>query len=215
MGSSGSGGWGSFIVDSMDTAIVMGLKDIVDRQLAWLAEQDFTKSIDPQIDIFDSTILLLAGQLSAHDLITSGKVPYADTYNREHVEALVRNARNLADLLSPVFDSPSGLPWFFLEIATHNASHQMGASTAIAGTLIYEWHRLSDLTGDPKYRNLADKAESYLIHPKPQPLYPDLIGSQLDMTTGDVTTRDVAWKSGIDSFYEVRPCKQNRDVLEH
>ena len=96
------------------------------------------------------------------------------------------------------------LPWFYLETATHNASHQMGANTAVAGTLIYEWHRLSDLTGDPKYRDLADRAEAHLLHPKPEPLYPDLVGSNLDMTTGEFTTNDVSWKSGIDSFYEVR-----------
>jgi mannosyl-oligosaccharide alpha-1,2-mannosidase len=187
----------------MDTAIVMGLKDIVDRQLAWLAEQDFSKSLDPQIDIFDSTICLLAGLQSAYDLIKSGKVPYAHTYNPAHVKALLRNAQNLADLLTPVFDSPSGLPWFYLETTTHNASHQMGANTAVAGTLIYEWHRLSDLTGNPKYRDLADRAETHLLHPKPEPLYPDLVGSNLDMATGEFTTSDVSWKSGIDSFYEV------------
>ena len=187
----------------MDTAIVMGLKDIVDRQLAWLAKQDFSKSLDTQIDIFDATIVLLAGLQSAYDLITSGKVPFAHTYNKDHVKALLGNAQKLADLLSPVFDSPSGLPWFYVNTVNNSASHQQPANTAVAGTLILEWHRLSDLTGDPKYRNLADKAEAHLIHPQPKTLYPNLVGSTLDMDTGKFTTNDVSWKSGIDSFYEV------------
>ena len=181
----------------------MGHKDIVDRQLAWLAKQNFKKSTDKQIDIFDTTIVILAGLQSAYDLINSGKVPHAHTYNKRHVKALLQGARDVADLLSPVFDSPTGIPWFWYDIENNTALHTMQSNTAVVGTLIMEFHRLSDLTRDPKYRNLADRAESYLLHPKPKPLYPDLVGSNIDINTGKFTTNDIAWKSGIDSFYEV------------
>lgn len=181
----------------------MGHKDIVDRQLAWIAKQDFTRSTDKQIDIFDTTIVILGGLQSAYDLIKSGKVPHAHTYNKRHVDALLNGARDVADLLSPVFESPTGIPWFWYDIVNGNASHTMQSNTAVVGTLILEFHRLSDLTGDSKYRKLADKAESYLIEPKPKPLYPGLVGSNIDLNSGEFTSNDVAWKSGIDSFYEV------------
>lgn len=190
----------------------MGLKDIVDKQLAWLASQDFKKSTDPQVDGFDTTIRLIGGLLSAYDLITSGLVPHAFTYNRKHVKALLRGASDLADLISPLFDSPTGLPYFWLNVTT-NEPYGTNINTAIAGTIILEYHRLSDLTGDDKYRAMADKAQSYLMHPKPEPIFPNLVGSQISIETGEFLTFDAGWNSGIDSFYEVSHLKsRTRDL---
>ena len=200
-GSMGSGGWGLIIIDGVDTAVTMGLKDIADRQLAWIASQDFTKSTDPQIDGFDTTIRLIGGLLSTFDLITSGLVPYAASYDKEHVKSLLTGARDLADFLAPIFDSPTGLPYFYIDTTLRNASGT--GNTATYGTIILEYHRLSDLTGDPKYRNMADKAESYLINPKPATVFPALVGSEVDIDTGLFQSKDAGWNSGIDSFYEV------------
>lgn len=202
-GGYGGGGWGLIIVDGIDTAVVMGLKDIVDRQLKFIAEQDFTTSMDPRIDGFDTIIRVIGGLLSAYDLITSGKVPHANSYHRKHVQALLQAAADTADLISPLFEkSPTGLPYFWLDIADKNAYG--GINTAVAGTIIIEYHRLSDLTGDEKYRKQADKANSYLLNPEPKPKYPSLVGSVVDVETGKFTTGDAGWFSGIDSFYEVR-----------
>lgn len=75
-------------------------------------------------------------------------------------------------------------------------------NVAVAGTLILEFHRLSDLTGDESFRQLADKAETYLINPSPPPIYPGLVGSELYIPTGEFFGKDTGWQSGIDSFYE-------------
>jgi mannosyl-oligosaccharide alpha-1,2-mannosidase len=190
------------VIDGIDTAVTMGLTDIVDKQLAWIAEQDFTTSTDPQIDGFDTTIRLIGGLLSAYDLITSGLVSSVDAYNKDHVQALLTGARDLADYISPIFDSPTGLPYFWFNTTTRQASGE--SNTAIAGTIILEYHRLSDLTGNDTYRNASDKAESYLINPKPDPIYPNLVGSQISVETGEFQTKDAGWYSGIDSFYEVK-----------
>ena len=179
----------------------MGLQDIATRQLAFIAEQNFTTSTDARIDGFDTTIRVIGGLLSAYDLITSGKAPYAHTYNAQHVKALLTAARDTADLISPLFDSPTGLPYFWLNITSGQVSGDI--NTAIAGTIILEYHRLSDLTGDDKYRKQADKAESYLLNPQPKPQFPSLVGSSIDVATGKFTTADAGWFSGIDSFYEV------------
>jgi mannosyl-oligosaccharide alpha-1,2-mannosidase len=48
----------------------------------------------------------------------------------------------------------------------------------------------------------ADRTESYLINPNPAPIYPGLVGSELDVETGNYLTFDFGWKSGIDSFLE-------------
>ena len=200
-GSGGSGRWGLIIIDGIDTAITMGLKDIVKKQLEWIAAQDFNKSTDPMIDGFDTTIRLIGGLLSAHDLITSGLVPYAEEYNQNHVKALLNGARTLADFIAPIFDTETGLPYFWINTTTRVGFPGAG-NTAVDGTIILEYHRLSDLTGDERYRKVADKAESYLINPQPAPVYPGLVGSAVDMNTGNFTNENAGWQSGIDSFFE-------------
>lgn len=200
-GSGGSGGWGLIIIDGIDTAIVMGLKDIVDRQLGWIATQDFNQTDDPQIDGFDTTIRLIGGLLSAYDLIQSGLVPHADEYNRTQVKALLNGARTLADFISPLFDTDTGLPYFWLNTTTRTGFPGPG-NTAVDGTIILEYHRLSDLTHDDSYRQMADKAESYLLNPQPPPVYPGLVGSNVDMNTGMFTNENAGWQSGVDSFFE-------------
>lgn len=200
-GSGGSGGWGLIIIDGIDTAIVMGLKDIVDRQLEWVAAQDFNQTDDAQIDGFDTIIRLIGGLLSAYDLIESGLVPYADTYNKTQVKALLNGAKTLADFIAPLYDTDTGLPYFWLNTTTRTGFPGPG-NTAVDGTIILEYHRLSDLTHDESYRRVADKAESYLLNPQPPPVYPGLVGSNVDMDTGLFTNENAGWQSGVDSFFE-------------
>ena len=115
---------------------------------------------------------LINSLLSGYDLITSGLAPHAETYNREHVKLLLVGAKTLGNLLRPVFDSPSGLPHFLINTTTHkpqdgglfpypfpdplnNKTYYNVTNTAIAGTIVLEFGRLSDLTGDESFRELV------------------------------------------------------------
>lgn len=194
----------------------MGLKEIADVQLAHIATIDFSHSSQLIVG-FDTTIRYIAGLLSAYDLVTSASVPYASGYNTTLINILLANAVILADLIAPQFSTPSGLPRFFVNTTSHvaldgpvpftnpltNKTYTSVINTAIAGTNLLEFHRLSDLTGNQTYRQLADKAVSNLINPKPPPIYPGLVGSMLDIETGKFLTYDAGWKSEIDSFFEV------------
>lgn len=193
----------------------MGLKEIADVQLAHIATIDFSHSSQLIVG-FDTTIRYIAGLLSAYDLVTSASVPYASGYNTTLINILLANAVILADLIAPQFSTPSGLPRFFVNTTSHvaldgpvpftnpltNKTYTSVINTAIAGTNLLEFHRLSDLTGNQTYRQLADKAVSNLINPKPPPIYPGLVGSMLDIETGKFLTYDAGWKSEIDSFFE-------------
>lgn len=64
--------------------------------------------------------------------------------------------------------------------------------------------RLSHLTGDPEYASLAELAESYLLDPEPswaEP-YDGLVGSKINITSGEFVDASVSWSGGADSFYE-------------
>ena len=77
--------------------------------------------------------------------------------------------------------------------------------TAVSGTALLENYRLADLSGNNTYRSLVDRAEAHLINPYPEPQYPYLVASTLNVDTGVYVYKDYGWVGGIDSFYEVRP----------
>ena len=72
------------------------------------------------------------------------------------------------------------------------------------GTLVLEWTHLSDLTSNPIYAKLSQKAETYILSPKPatsEP-FPGLVGSNVDINTGLFIDASGGWQGGDDSFYE-------------
>ena len=100
--------------------------------------------------------------LSAYDLLTSGLFP--NNYSTGHVNALVTQAATLATALKPCFDTKTGLPATYINFTTQTpirSTYQAGNITynatnaAQAGTLLLEWYRLSDLTGDESFRVLV------------------------------------------------------------
>ena len=75
---------------------------------------------------------------------------------------------------------------------------------ATVGSLVLEWTRLSDLTGNDTYAQLTAKAESYLLNPRPatsEP-FPGLMGTNVDVSSGEFTDAVGGWTGGDDSFYE-------------
>lgn len=49
----------------------------------------------------------------------------------------------------------------------------------------------------------ALRSQGNLIYPDPAPIWPGLVGSEMDTETGKYLTFDYGWKAGIDSFLEV------------
>lgn len=120
------------------------------------------------------------------------------------VSQLLVQAETLAESLAFAFDTPSGLPANKLNLAT-KSSPDSTTGVAVAGTLVLEWTRLSDLTGNPRWAKLAQQGESHLLKPEPASLgepFPGLLGRELDLTTGDFLSTAGGWSSGSDSFYE-------------
>lgn len=103
--------------------------------------------------------------LSAYDLLTNGYVPKG-TYPQGDVDALLKQSIVLGQKLKYQFNTPSGLPAYELNFTTNQITNSTftdplnnktyyDINAAIAGTIILEFHRLSDLTGDPDYRTLV------------------------------------------------------------
>ncbi|KAG2431990.1 hypothetical protein HYH02_013063, partial [Chlamydomonas schloesseri] len=71
----------------------------------------------------------------------------------------LHKAVELADLLLPAFDTPSGLPALFVHLKTGAVHDNYNSTcTACAGTLLLEFGMLTALTGDPIYLEKAEFA---------------------------------------------------------
>lgn len=203
-------GWGVTIVDGIDTAIIMNLTDVVSVMLAHIQKVDFTTTPDGPVEMFDVTIRYLAGLLSSYDLLKSGQ--FFNDYPADQIEALLTQAKSLADKLAFGFGTPTGISAVDVNFKTNtpvegtytddNGVTFNSTNTASAGSFLIEWYRLAALTGNTTYRSLVDRSESWLVNPKPAPVLPGLVGTQFDTTAGGMLNFAGGWHSEVDSFLE-------------
>ncbi|KAF2472773.1 seven-hairpin glycosidase [Lindgomyces ingoldianus] len=202
-------GWGVAAVDGLDTAIIMEQEDIVNQILDFIPTIDFTKTKAPVssvVSLFETNIRYIGGLLSSYDLL-KGPFSHLDV-DDDKVDALLSQCKILADTLKFAFDTPTGIPVnsIFPNNRTFSARgrRQDGIRTAglaELGTLVLEWQHLSDLTGDPEYGDLAQKAQSYWFNPSSE-IWPGLTGGNFSVETGEILDEYGGWTSGNDSAYE-------------
>ncbi|KAF7550945.1 hypothetical protein G7Z17_g5370 [Cylindrodendrum hubeiense] len=197
-------GWSVTSVDTLTTAILMEETEIVNQILEYIPKIDFTttKAANQGISVFETTIRYLGGLISGYDLL-KGPMKHLKT-KPEEVEALLKQAESLADSLSIAFDTPSGVPDGVIYLNPEpRLSGADRNSIAGFGTLVLEWTRLSDLTGNPKYAKLSQRAQEYMLRPtgSPEP-FPGLVGHQVSTKDGKFLDSNGGWGGGTDSFYE-------------
>ncbi|KUJ24017.1 glycoside hydrolase [Mollisia scopiformis] len=194
-------GWGATAVEALGTAAIMDIPEIVDQILDFIPTIDFTKTKDP-VDLFETTIRYLGGMLSAYELLT-GPMHHLAHNKPENVESLLTQSTTLANTLKFAFDTPTGIPRKTLLLDKQMATGSINTASSI-GTLVLEWTRLSDITGDEQYAALVDKSMNYLLNPKPQITepYPGIVGTWVNVDRGEFTDAWGTWGGGGDSFYE-------------
>jgi mannosidase alpha-like ER degradation enhancer 2 len=120
-------------VDALDTMILMELDDEVATTKKYILDNlSFDKDIEVQN--FEITIRLLGGLLTNYQL--TGDKRFLDL------------AEDLGNRLLPVFNSPTGMPYRYVNLKTGKVSKPI-SNPAETGTLIIEFGTLSKLTGKP------------------------------------------------------------------
>jgi Glycosyl hydrolase family 47 len=170
-------------VDALDTLILMHL-DAEAMRTRSLIVRDLSFDRDIYIKNFEVTIRLLGGLLSSYQL-TSDK-------------RLLSLAEDLGNRLLPVFNSPTGMPYVYVNLRT---GQTRGAVTnpAETGTLLLEFGTLSKLTGRTIF---YDKAKRALVETFKRRSPLGLVGQSINVETGAWTNTDSHISGGIDSYYE-------------
>ncbi|MEY2577802.1 MAG: degradation enhancer, mannosidase alpha-like 2 [Verrucomicrobiota bacterium] len=170
-------------VDALDTLIVMKLDTEADKARALITtELSFDRDI--YVKNFEITIRLLGGLLSSYQLTGDKR--------------LLELAEDLGNRLLPAFNSPTGLPYVYVNLRTGQVRDPI-SNPAETGTLLLEFGTLSKLTGNPVF---YDKAKRALVETYKRRSAIGLVGSSINVETGAWVDPDSHISGGIDSYYE-------------
>ena len=170
-------------VDALDTMILMDLDDEATTTKQYiLANLSFDKDIEVQN--FEITIRLLGGLLTNYQLTGDKR--------------FLNLAEDLGNRLLPVFNSPTGMPYRYVNLKTGKVSKPI-SNPAETGTLIVEFGTLSRLTGKPVF---FEKAKRALVETYNRRSKIGLVGEWINVETGEWTNTDSHISGAIDSYYE-------------
>jgi mannosidase alpha-like ER degradation enhancer 2 len=170
-------------VDSLDSLYLLGFKREADATRKYITENlSFDKDIDVQN--FEITIRLLGGLLSSYQMTDDKK--------------LLRLAEDLGTRLLPVFDSPTGLPYKYVNLKTGKTRGEI-SNPAETGTLLIEFGTLAKLTNKPIF---YEKAKRALVETYNRRSSLGLVGTRINVETGKWTNTGSHVSAEIDSYYE-------------
>jgi mannosidase alpha-like ER degradation enhancer 2 len=170
-------------VDALDTMILMELNDEATATKHYILENlSFDKDIEVQN--FEITIRLLGGLLTNYQLTGDKR--------------FLTLAEDLGNRLLPVFNSPTGMPYRYVNLKTGKVSKPI-SNPAETGTLIIEFGTLSKLTGTPIF---FEKAKRALVETFNRRSKIGLVGEWINVETGEWTNTDSHISGAIDSYYE-------------
>ena len=192
------GNYSLTLIDSLDTVAIMG-----NKTMFWDAVGMVLKHVsfdqNSTVQVFEVTIRVLGGLLSAHLLATD---PTFQMTNPSYDDELLWLARDLANRLLPAFENaPFGIPHPRVNLR-HGVPRngRNDTCTAGAGTLLLEFGVLSRLAGDPIFESVARRAMFGLWNRRDPNT--GLLGSTINMQTGQWIDTTSSMGAGTDSFFE-------------
>uniref|UniRef100_A0A915AN77 alpha-1,2-Mannosidase n=1 Tax=Parascaris univalens TaxID=6257 RepID=A0A915AN77_PARUN len=186
----GSGEIGATIVDALDTLYLMGLREEYERARKWIALSLNLRNSKGDISVFETNIRFIGGLLSAYALTN-------DTM-------FMDKALEIAELLLPAFETPTGIPYAMFNAQTGTARNWAWASGGCSilsefGSLHLEFEYLSRITNRTVFYDKVARIREVLSSlEKPEGLYPNYLNPK----TGKWGQKHVSIGALGDSFYE-------------
>lgn len=171
-------------VDALDTLVLMRFTAETEDTRKLVRER-LSFDMDVSVQVFEINIRLLGALLSAYQMLG----------DREFLTL----ADDLGTRLLPAFNSPTGMPYRFVNLRT-GAVRDPESNPAEIGTLILEFGTLAKLTKKDVYFEKAKRALTALYDRRAKST--DLIGEGMNVETGAWTNRSSHVGGGIDSYFE-------------
>ncbi|PIA31515.1 hypothetical protein AQUCO_04900074v1 [Aquilegia coerulea] len=190
------GGYALTLIDSLDTLALFGDREQFAVAVEWIGK-NLRFDINKTVSVFETTIRVLGGLLSAHLIASDHATGMRITsYNDE----LLTLSEDLARRLLPAFDTPTGIPFGSVNLL-HGVDENESkiTSTAGGGTLTLEFGVLSRLTNDPVFEQATKNAVRGIWARRSKI---NLVGAHINVFTGEWTQKDAGIGTSIDSFYE-------------
>lgn len=170
-------------VDAFDTFLMLGLtKEANEAKELILSKLSF--DVDNEVQVFEVTIRILAGLITAYEMDGNSK--------------FLVLATDLADRMMPAFNTSTGMPYRYVHLQTEKVRDSLNNPAEI-GSLMMEFGQLSKITGNKKYYNAAKKA-ILSVYRKRSKL--DLVGEQINVMNGKWVSTQTHISGYIDSYYE-------------
>lgn len=184
------------LIESLSSLVILGNNTEFGRAVLWLSD-NVSFDVDARINLFECNIRVLGGLVSAHILATDSRNRLAPGV---YTNQLLTLAEDLGKRFLHAFNTPTGLPYAWINLKYGVIKDETTeTSTSGCGSLILEMGVLSRLTGDPRFEAAALRALRKLWSMR-SPL--NLVGTTLDVFTGEWIEHSSGIGAGVDSFYE-------------
>uniref|UniRef100_A0A2M4A9I8 alpha-1,2-Mannosidase n=1 Tax=Anopheles triannulatus TaxID=58253 RepID=A0A2M4A9I8_9DIPT len=195
------GNFSMTLVDTLDTLVVLG--DLEEFESAVkLVIKDVKFDNDIIVSVFETNIRMMGGLLSGH-ILAEYVQKQADVMGWYRGE-LLEMAKDLGYRLLPAFNTSTGIPHARVNLKhgmkVEALRHSRETCTACAGTILLEFAALSRLSGEPIFEVKAHAAMDALW--KMRHRSSELMGTVLNVHSGDWIRRESGVGAGIDSYYE-------------
>ncbi|CAG8923666.1 unnamed protein product [Penicillium salamii] len=189
------GGWGARILENLDTLWIMEMYEEFEAAVTAVTQIDFDVTNAPELNTPDLNTRLLGGLLAAYDLSND--------------QRLLTKCVELGDMLYAAFDTPNRMP--IIHWDSHKASRreeqlaEEKVLTAELGSFTLEFTRLSQITGDSKYFDAAQRVldlfDRQYGSTKLPGLWPVYVNARAESFDGD----EYAIGAMGNSFYKTLP----------
>ena len=170
-------------VDAFDTFYLLKMQYEANEAKKMIFEGlSFKKDMDVQL--FEVSIRFLGGLLSSYEL------------DGDH--RFLNLAKDLGKRLLPAFNSPTGMPYRYVNLQTGKTRDPL-SNPAEIGTYLLEFGKLTQYTGDSVYYKTAKKA-SFEVFKRRSKI--GLVGTVIDVNTGNWVNTESQIGARIDSYYE-------------
>uniref|UniRef100_A0A671R4L3 alpha-1,2-Mannosidase n=1 Tax=Sinocyclocheilus anshuiensis TaxID=1608454 RepID=A0A671R4L3_9TELE len=190
------------LIDTLDTLALLNKMAEFEEAVRRVVT-DVRLDNDIVVSVFETNIRVLGGLLGGHSMAVmlkeSGRMVW-------YQDELLHMAKDLGLRLLPAFNTSSGLPYprvnlrFGVRGPETRTGTETDTCTACAGTIILEFAALSRFTGDPTFEAHARRALDFLWEKRQR--NSNLVGTTINIHSGEWIRRDSGVGAGIDSYYE-------------